>query len=79
MFCQFFAGYLKSTSNFEHFEKKMTHIGYVFSKLETAKDKVSQMSKKLIFRTPCDSQHVKESEKLPHRSSITLFHHFDKN
>ena len=38
---QFFPAYLKSTSNFEDFEKKMTLIGYVFPKLETVKDVVT--------------------------------------
>ena len=42
IFSKFFALYLKSTSNFEDFEKKkMTLIGTVFSKLETAKEMVS--------------------------------------
>ena len=35
-----FASFLKSTSNFEHFEKEMTLIAYVFLKLQTAKDVV---------------------------------------
>ena len=33
-----FAPYLKYTSKFEYFGKKMTLIGYVFSKLETVKN-----------------------------------------
>ena len=32
-FCQFFFAFLKSTLNFEHFQKKMTLIADVFSKL----------------------------------------------
>ena len=40
-FAQFFAGFLKCISNFEHLEKNMTLIGYVISKLESAKDVVS--------------------------------------
>ena len=32
-FFRFFAAFLKSTSNFEHFEKKMRLIAYVFPKL----------------------------------------------
>ena len=55
----------------------MTLIGYVFSKLGTAKDVLSSMSKKPRFRTPCDSQLVKESEKLSHSTSIVLFHHIN--
>ena len=37
-FCQLFGPFFKSTSNFEHFQKKMTLIGYVFPKLQTPKD-----------------------------------------
>ena len=41
----------------------MTLIVSVFPKLQTRKDLVRQMSKKLRFRTPFDSQHVKESQR----------------
>ena len=34
-FCQFFSGFFKSASNIEHFQKKMTLIAYVFSKIRT--------------------------------------------
>ena len=37
-FCQLFGPFFKSTSNFEHFQKKMTLIGYVYPKLQTPKD-----------------------------------------
>ena len=60
-------------------KQKMTFKGYVFSELETAKDVVSQISKKLRFRTPCDSQHVKEFGNIHHRTSIKLFHPSGKN
>ena len=36
LFCKFF----KYTLNFEHFQKKVTLIAYVFSKLRTPKDVV---------------------------------------
>ena len=39
-FCQLFGSFFKSTSNFEHFQRKMTLIGYVFPKLQTPKDMV---------------------------------------
>ena len=39
-FSDFFAAYLKSKLNVEQYEKKMTLIRYVFSKLETTKDVV---------------------------------------
>ena len=49
-FFQFLAAYLKFTSNVERCQnKKMTVKGYVFFKLETAKDVVSQRSKKTSF------------------------------
>ena len=37
-FSQFFIAFLESTSNFEHFEKKMSLIAQVFTKLLTPKD-----------------------------------------
>ena len=37
---EFFALFLKCTSNFEHLERKMTLIAYVFPKLQTVKDVV---------------------------------------
>ena len=37
----------------------MTVIAYVFPKLEIAKGVVSSVSKKLLFRTPFDSQYAK--------------------
>ena len=36
-FFQFFSTFLKSTLNFEHFQKKMSLIGNVFSKLPSPK------------------------------------------
>ena len=36
-FCQIFTAFLKSTLNFEHFQKKMTLIADVFSKLPSPK------------------------------------------
>ena len=36
-FSQFFSAFLKSTLNFEHFQKKMTLIADVFSKLPSPK------------------------------------------
>ena len=37
-FLRFFYAFLKSTSNFEHSQKKMTLIAYVFRKLRTPKN-----------------------------------------
>ena len=36
-FSQSFCGFLKSTLNFEHFQRNMTLIAYVFPKLWTLK------------------------------------------
>ena len=38
IFCQFFSAFFVSALNFEHFQKKMTLIAYVFPKLPTTKD-----------------------------------------
>ena len=40
LFLYSFCAFLKSTSNFEHFGIYMTHIGYVFPKMQTPKDVV---------------------------------------
>ena len=39
-FSEYFFAFLKSTSNFEHFQKKMTRIAYEFPKLGTPKNVV---------------------------------------
>ena len=36
-FSQFFSAFFESALNFEHFQKKMTAVGYVFPKLPTTK------------------------------------------
>ena len=38
IFSQLFSAFLKFALNFEHFQKKMTLIAYVFPKLPTTKD-----------------------------------------
>ena len=38
VFSEFFAGFLEFALNFEHFQKNMTLIPYVFRKLATTKD-----------------------------------------
>ena len=58
-FSRCFAAFLKFIFHFKYFAKKDA-----FPKLETAKDVVTQMSKKSRFRTPCDSQHVNSSQTL---------------
>ena len=38
IFSQFFSPFFESSLNFEHFQKKMTNMAYVFPKLPTTKD-----------------------------------------
>ena len=38
IFSELFSAFFKSTLNFEHFQKKMNLIAYVFRKLPTTKD-----------------------------------------
>ena len=59
-----FVPFLESTSNFEHFEKKMILIANVLPNLETVKILLKPLFKKRRFRTPFDSQHVKASQML---------------
>ena len=63
-FSNCFAPFLKSTSDFKHFEKKDDPHRLCFSEKQTAKGVVRQMSKKPCFRTPFESQHVKGSQML---------------
>ena len=63
-FCQFFLAFSKSTLNFEHFQKKMTLVAYLFPKLRTPKNVVRYMSKKSRFKVPFDRQHGKRVQKL---------------
>ena len=42
----------------------MNFIAYMFWKIQTAKDVVRQLSKRPLFRTPFNSQHVKGTETL---------------
>ena len=53
----------------------MTLIAYLFPILQTAKEAVIQIFKKPCFRTPIDSQHVKESQTLL-KSARKHFYHF---
>ena len=59
-FSQFFVPFMELTSSF----KKMILIANAFPQLQTLKHLVRPLSKKSCFRTPFDSQHVKESETL---------------
>ena len=64
IFSESFCKFLKFMSLFEHFREKITLLASLFPKLHTVKDLLRQMSRKLRFRTPFDSQHVKGSQTL---------------
>ena len=63
---------------FWKFWKRLTLIVCVFSKLETWKDVVSQISKNLHLRTPFDSQHVKGTQTLPKSARQHFYHIFSR-
>ena len=63
-FSEFFAPFLRSISNFQHFNKTMDFIVHVIQKIQTVKSVVWQMSKNSLFRTLFDSQHAKVSQTL---------------
>ena len=64
IFSQFSAAFFESALNFEHFQKKMTLIAYVFPKLLTTKNVLRQMPKSSRFREPADRRHGKRAEAL---------------
>ena len=63
-FSQFFSAFFESALNFEHFQKKMTLIAYVFPKLTTTKDVLRKMSKNSRLREPLDRRHGKRADTL---------------
>ena len=64
IFFELFAAFFESALNFEHFQKKMTLIAYVFPKLPTTKNVLRQMSKSSRFREPVNRRHGKWVEAL---------------
>ena len=64
IFSEFLSAFFESALNFKHFQKKMTLIAYVFPKLPTTKNVLSQMSKSSRFREPVDWRHGKRAEAL---------------
>ena len=64
IFPQFFSAFFESALNFEHFQKKMTLIAYVFPKLPTTKDMLRKKSKRSSLRGPIDMRHGKRAEAL---------------
>ena len=72
---QFVFAFLKSSLNFEHFQKKMLLIAVVLSKLRTPKNVVKQISKKSPFIGSFGKQHVRESKHCwnLNRTTFTIF------
>ena len=64
MFSELFCAFLKSALNFEHFQKKMTLMAYLFLNLRTPKNVVREMSKKSRLRGSFDRQHGKRAKTL---------------
>ena len=62
IFYQFFSGILGYALNFQHFQKKMTIIAYVFPNLPTTKDVLRKMSKRSRSRRVLDRRHGKRAE-----------------
>ena len=64
IFSEFFSVFFESALNFEHFQKKITLIAYVFPKLPTTKDVLISMSKNSASRGRLDRRHGKQAETL---------------
>ena len=75
-FSQFFAAIQKFLLNLQHFEKKITLIGYVFPNLQTRKFGVTKISRKPGLRTALESQQVKESQTLLKSTAQQFYHVF---
>ena len=63
-FSEFFSAFFESALNFEHFQKKITLIAYVFPKLPTTKSVLRQMTKSSRFREPVDWRYGNRAEAL---------------
>ena len=61
-FLNCFVAFFEFVLNFEHFQKKMTLIAYVFPKLTTTNDVLRYMSKNSGLRGPLDRRHGKQSK-----------------
>ena len=64
IFARFFSAFFESALNLEIFQKKMTLIAYVFTKLPTTKNVLRQMTKSSRFGEPLDRRHGKRAEAL---------------
>ena len=64
VFFRLLAVFFEFALNFEHFQKKMTLLAYVFPKLPTTKDVLRQMAKRSRLRWPLDMRYGKPAEAL---------------
>ena len=67
---------MKSTSSLKVFQKKKIVLTNPFPKLQTVKDLLRPLSKKRLFRTSFDSQHVKGSQTLVKKTWKDFYHIF---
>ena len=63
-FSEFSCAFFESALSLEHFQKNMTLIAYVFTKLTTTKNVLRQVSKSSRFKEPLDKRHGKRAEAL---------------
>ena len=61
---QFFSAFFESEWNFEHFQKKMTFMAYVFPKITSTEDVLSSMRKRSSLRGHQDRRYGKRAEAL---------------
>ena len=64
LFSSFFSAFFESTLNFEDFQKKMTLIGYVFSKVPSRKDALRLLSRSSHLRDLLERRHGKRAQTL---------------
>ena len=71
-FSQFFAAFLKSRINFQHFEKKDNPHSFCISKITDCE--LPKKSKNTRFRGPFDKQHGKRAQALLKSTPYHLYH-----
>ena len=73
-FSEFYSAFLKTSLNFEHFQKQMTLIAEVFPKLQIPKNMVWSISKKFGFKGSFGKQHGKLPQNLLKLEWQHLYH-----
>ena len=63
-FSQIFVAFFEFALNFEHFQKKMTLIAFVFPKLPTTKHVLRKIPERSRLRGPLDMRHGKRAKAL---------------